>query len=470
MKTVVSVRRLFLAAGKMASPAALALVPSGRLRAFVVLAGVAALAGIVAINALLLRPVLRDIGDLARYAREIARGDEEPAPPHPQTDVVEEAISALSQFRRAWRASIEDMAARVHFHETLFDTLPSPFFLLDGQRRIVGENLSARKIFGRQQRGRDLAALLRHPDLLENADLVIAGGGGRDVEFAVPGPLECQYRAMIVPLEQMAADGTVAVLSLHDITAMKRVEQMRADFVANASHELRTPLATVLGFIETLRGPARDDTEAREKFLGIMQDQATRMSRLVADLLTLSRIELHEHSRPDGDADLALILPRIAAGLEHRAAERKMRIDVALEEPFPTVLGEENELEQVFQNLIDNALKYGREGTTVTVSGKVVATPPLAMSERRGPVVAISVRDQGEGIAREHLPRLTERFFRIDTARSRQLGGTGLGLAIAKHVVNRHRGALVIDSQVGEGSCFTVFLPMPTLGASALAS
>jgi two-component system phosphate regulon sensor histidine kinase PhoR len=348
----------------------------------------------------------------------------------------------------------------VRFHETLFDSLPSPIFLLDGQRRLVGENKAARKAFGRQQRGRDLAAVIRQPDLLDAVDAVLTGDKGSEIEFALPGPVDWQYRAMLEPLAEQGADGTAAVLSLHDITALKHIERLRADFVANASHELRTPLATVLGFIETLRGPARDDSDAREKFLGIMYEQATRMSRLVADLLTLSRIEMHEHTMPQGEVDIAAVLRRVAAGLEMRAVDRDMRIELDLNESLPPVTGVENELEQVFQNLMDNALKYGRGGTPVEVVATLAEKPPTAMHSREGPVLAVTVRDHGEGISRENLPRLTERFFRVDTARSRQLGGTGLGLAIVKHVVNRHRGALVIDSHVGAGSSFSVFLPL----------
>jgi two-component system phosphate regulon sensor histidine kinase PhoR len=180
----------------------------------------------------------------------------------------------------------------------------------------------------------------------------------------------------------------------------------------------------------------------------------------VADLLHLSRIELNEHSRPDGLADLTAIIGRVATGLELQAREKQMRIRLALASDLPPVIGEEDELTQIFQNLLDNALKYGRAGTEVEVSGSVTSELPPGMADRAGPAVRLEVKDHGEGIAREHLPRLTERFFRVDTARSRQLGGTGLGLAIVKHVVNRHRGALQIDSRLGEGSRFTVYLPI----------
>jgi len=247
---------------------------------------------------------------------------------------------------------------------------------------------------------------------------------------------------------------------LHDITDVKRAEQMRADFVANASHELRTPLATLLGFIETLRGSARDDAEARERFLGIMFDQGSRMARLINDLLSLSRIELNEHTQPQGKLNLATLITSMAESLELQAKARRMEIRLNFAEDLPAILGQEDELTQVFQNLLDNALKYGREDTPIEITAKRATKLPASLVQKlEFGAVAVSVRDHSEGIPREHLPRLTERFFRVDTARSRKMGGTGLGLAIVKHVVNRHRGALHIDSTPGEGSTFTVFLP-----------
>jgi two-component system phosphate regulon sensor histidine kinase PhoR len=237
---------------------------------------------------------------------------------------------------------------------------------------------------------------------------------------------------------------------------------MRADFVANASHELRTPLSSLLGFIETLRGPARDDPEARERFLAIMHEQATRMARLVDDLLSLSRIEMNEHVPPTGRVDVADALRRAVDTLLLKAAARGMRIEIDAPADLPPVTGEADEIAQVLQNLIDNAIKYGRPNSTVRVA---VGRSNRALPGGSGggdatageeSAIAVSVRDEGEGIARQHLPRLTERFYRVDTARSRAAGGTGLGLAIVKHIMNRHRGALEIDSELGRGSTFTV--------------
>ncbi|XKH36037.1 sensor histidine kinase [Azospirillum doebereinerae] len=275
----------------------------------------------------------------------------------------------------------------------------------------------------------------------------------------------------------------MAILTLHDVTAARRSEQMRADFIANASHELRTPLSSLLGFIETLRGPARDDAEAQERFLSIMHDQASRMTRLVNDLLSLSRIELDEHMPPNGRVDVAEELENVIAALELKAAQRRIRLRLDAPEDLPRVVGDEDQLTQVFQNLVSNAIKYTREDTDVRVSvalvdGATVGFTGLPTSVRRGgqggrggtAMVSVSVRDRGEGIARTHLPRLTERFYRVDAARSRAMGGTGLGLAIVKHILNRHRGRLTIESEVGTGSAFTVYLPAAPEAVSTVAS
>ena len=234
---------------------------------------------------------------------------------------------------------------------------------------------------------------------------------------------------------------------------------MRADFIANAGHELKTPLAALIGFIETLLGPARDDDAARERFMTIMHEQARRMARLVDDLLSLSRIELNEHVAPTDRVALAPVIEEVARGLELRAAERGIRIVHRLPPDLPEVQGERDELVQVFQNLLDNAIKYARPHSEITITGSL--GPDSASGTASGTAsaqVRVAVADQGEGIAGEHLPRLTERFYRIDTARSRELGGTGLGLAIVKHLVNRHRGRIEIASRLGQGSTFTVCL------------
>jgi two-component system phosphate regulon sensor histidine kinase PhoR len=242
------------------------------------------------------------------------------------------------------------------------------------------------------------------------------------------------------------------------------VERMRADFVANVSHELRTPLTSLIGFVETLRGPAADDPPAQQRFLGIMAEQGARMNRLIDDLLSLSRIELNEHQPPSDTFDLRELIGRLVASFEPRLVQRRNRMDVRVDATPPAVTGDADQIAQVLQNLLDNALKYGREDGTISLSTEL-SQPNGRWPSRPGLVIAVS--DQGAGIAREHIPRLTERFYRVDKGRSRSVGGTGLGLAIVKHIVNRHRGQLAIDSEVGVGTTISVWLPLTPPGATS---
>ena len=316
---------------------------------------------------------------------------------------------------------------------------------------------------GQGKEGRALVEILRHPDVVDAAERACRGEKAGDVEFQLPGAVERSFQARLTPLA--GADEQAAVLSLHELTAIRRAERLRGDFVANASHELRTPLASLVGFIETLRGPARDDATARERFLSIMEEQAQRMARLIEDLLSLSRIELDEHTPPKDRVDLGQILRSTVSALEIQARKKQMRIRLELE-GAPEVLGNEDELNQMFQNLVDNAVKYGRPRTEVRVVVEPAEMPGEVSGGRVFAGVKVSVIDQGEGIARADIPRLTERFYRVDKARSRALGGTGLGLAIVKHIANRHRGRLTIESQPGRGSCFSIQLPLAGEGSA----
>jgi len=250
------------------------------------------------------------------------------------------------------------------------------------------------------------------------------------------------------------------LMTFHDQTPLRRVEEMRADFVANASHELRTPLAALSGFIDTLQGPARDDAKARERFLGIMHTQATRMARLIDDLLSLSRVELSAHVRPDTLVDIVPIIRQVIDGLEPLARERQVEVDVDLPETPAWIAGDREELLRLFENLVENALKYGASG------GKVMVSLVAAISGEGQPELRVLVRDFGPGIAPEHLPRLTERFYRVDVGDSRAQGGTGLGLSLVKHIVNRHRGRLLIESVPKNGATFTACFPQARSPAS----
>ena len=362
---------------------------------------------------------------------------------------------SLMRLRAAYHTRLTQAETRFAAAETVITRIPYPLLLIDNGRRIVRANAAAAELIGRRPEPGDLAGAVRHPMLLSAVDSLLHGEAARDIEFNLPGSMDRVLRGYLARIDEPALDGAVALLMLDDITGVKRTEQMRADFVANAGHELKTPLAALIGFIETLLGPARDDAAARARFLAIMHEQASRMTRLVDDLLSLSRIELNEHVAPTGRVALAPVIEEAARGLELRAAERGIRIVPRVPPDLPDVQGERDELVQVFQNLLDNAIKYARPRSEITVTGSL---GPLTAAATASAPVRVAVADQGEGIAPEHLSRLTERFYRVDTARSRELGGTGLGLAIVKHLVNRHHGRLEIGSKLGQGSTFTVCL------------
>jgi two-component system phosphate regulon sensor histidine kinase PhoR len=427
-------------------------VRPGLIAGAVVLVSMALIIGRTVSDLAVVRHAIDNLGpdsDMGTIPRQIARR---------LAPMARELWLAIARLDRVWRQRFSKAESQVAAAEDVIAAVPDPLILLDEKRQIVRANPQAAAFVGAVTAPRDLSIALRNPLVLAAADAVLRGERARIVDFSLTAPVERQLRARIARIDRPSLDGAVAVLGLHDITELKRAEQMRADFIANASHELRTPLATLIGFIETLRGPARHDAEARDRFLAIMHEQASRMGRLVEDLLSLSRIELNEHVMPKDQVALGPLLAHVAEALELRAGERGMRISLTLPPDLPDVLGDHDELAQVFQNLVDNAIKYGRAATEIVIDAATALPPPRNGNSASTPFVSVAVRDHGEGIVREHLARLTERFYRIDTARSREMGGTGLGLAIVKHILNHHRGFLEVDSKPGVGSVFTVFL------------
>ncbi len=337
------------------------------------------------------------------------------------------------------------------------EAVPDPVILIDPRRLVSFANAAARRVWPMLQLGRPLFFTLRMPDLVDAVERVMNQGVAVDLEIAEKTPIERAFRVKILPLPTgytaPERDQPVMMLMLHDLTPERRLEHMRVDFVANASHELRTPLASLLGFIETLQGPAKNDEAARERFLEIMRSQARRMTRLIDDLLSLSRVELNAHRQPVDPVDLAPLVVQMAESLMTLAKERGVVLGLfQTDRPF-WVAGDVDELSRVIENLIENAIKYGQSG------GRVDVTLSLVDQPSGGQDVCLEVRDYGAGIPAEHLPRLTERFYRVDVSQSREKGGTGLGLALVKHIVSRHRGRLQIDSLTGQGAVFRVLLP-----------
>jgi two-component system phosphate regulon sensor histidine kinase PhoR len=395
---------------------------------------------------------VRDLNLLTEAVRRVALDD-----PRPATDVenavlmdrLGREIERLSR-RLSARAALQEQHRRAD--TLILERLPDPVIVLARDRSVCRTNAAARSAFGD-----DMPAVLRQPGVRGAIDRAMATNLSQMAEIVLRAPVPRDLFATVVPMDPPLADGGEAVVVLSDRTRERVIERMRADFVANVSHELRTPLASLIGFVETLRGPAADDPPAQQRFLEIMAEQGARMNRLIDDLLSLSRIELTEHQTPSQPLDLAALVQRMVAGFEPRLAERQVRLEMRIEADLPIVAGDPDQLAQVLQNLLDNALKYGRDAGVIRLDIRL-AQPGNRWPSRRGIVVAVS--DQGPGIPREHIPRLTERFYRVDKGRSRAVGGTGLGLAIVKHIVNRHRGHLLIESEEAKGTTVSVWLPV----------
>jgi two-component system phosphate regulon sensor histidine kinase PhoR len=330
--------------------------------------------------------------------------------------------------------------------DEILAALPDPALIVGADERVVSANAAGLMLFGSGIVGRHHAFVLRHPETLTAIAEARAGRRSEARHVIRDAAHEVIHRVTTGPV----AGGVLC--TFQDLTDRERMDAMRRDFVANVSHELRTPLTSLLGFIETLRGPARDDGAARERFLGIMQTEAERMVRLVRDLLHLSRVEAQERQRPAERHDIAQLVRSAVHSLRPQAEAAGVRFDlIDLDAPM-LIPADPDQITQVAMNLIENAIKYGGPGKVVTVRLGEESGP-------RGRKVRFSVQDQGEGIEEHHLPRLAERFYRVDGHRSREKGGTGLGLAIVKHIAHRHRGRLVIESAIGLGSCFSLLLP-----------
>ncbi|MCF8467156.1 MAG: GHKL domain-containing protein [Sneathiella sp.] len=363
---------------------------------------------------------------------------------------VDNLFLAMQQYRRVLQHMLKEAQARQDEASLLFDMLPDPVMVLGSKRRIRRSNDAANQFFNVDQMEGEVTAFLRHPALLKAIDAAYEGKDPeKRIEFTISDVIPRYVAAYIVNLKGESSEGLRLIVTLHDLTASRRMQQMRVDFVANASHELRTPLAILIGALETLIGPARDDLAAHQRFFTMMQAQSLRMSQLIDDLLSLSQIEINEHSRPSGRVEMAKVLQGVSSLIRAKSADLGKTISLKLPEEPVCVTGDFDQLTQVFTNLVDNALKYSREDSEIIVE---VTTA--------GKEAHVAVIDQGEGIAEEHISRLTERFYRVDSDRSRKLGGTGLGLAIVKHIVSRHRGHLEITSVVGKGSKFSVKLPI----------
>lgn len=371
-------------------------------------------------------------------------------------------------------AGVTTVREAVRFARAAIEATPNPVLIVDSAGRLVGTNQASRDRFSIDLGQVRFSAVIRRPNLVDAVSDVFKTGVTRTLSIESRVPVDRYERVSIAAFE--ADQERFVLLSIQDETEARMSERMRADFLANASHELRTPLAGIIGFIETLRGPARDDAVARDRFLEIMHLQADRMSRLISDLLSLSRIELNEHVAPTARSDFAAAVQEIVESLP---PDKQKRIQFKAGDDPLWVIGDWDEIQQIAANLIDNALKYGGAQSDVRIvlsawldresalksamrewegASRLPLTSPEVDRDRL--YCTLRVEDSGPGIARQHLPRLSERFYRVEETATGK-SGTGLGLAIVKHIVNRHRGGLVVESEQGRGTAFSVYLPQP---------
>ena len=405
-------------------------------------------------------PFLANISALTAYVNALAQDQRVRSPYLSFLSNVGQLSGALERLQRSWENKRQTMETVITEREILVDTLPDILIMTNDDKVIVRTNRAARSIFGQNLAQRHLREVIPNEKLMNAINVVIQDYTGQAIEFHLAEPTPRDFQAIIERFPIPSENGISIVITLTDITQQKRIQHMRADFVANASHEIRTPLASIIGFIETLRGPAKDDPVAREEFLKVMAEQAERMSKLVNDLLSLSKIEMNAHTQPTSKVDVVRIIRTEKQHFEWACKQKNVTLRLQLNDNLPPVRGEDEEMAQVVRNLLGNAIKYTNADTEVVLTAKLTSVlPDDHLFRHLARAVCFTVQDQGEGIPKEHIPRLTERFYRVDSARTRKVGGTGLGLAIVKHVLNRHHGVLTIESEMGRGSSFSVYLP-----------
>jgi two-component system phosphate regulon sensor histidine kinase PhoR len=419
-----------------------------------------AILGIIAIvlaTTFFIHPYISNIIALTDYVRKLAEDKKADEPDLSFLNNLEELSGAVAQLNKSWENRKNQLEAAVTENKIAIEVLPDALFILDKDQRIIRTNGMARHIFGHRITHQRIEEVLPIPELLnaiQNVKQV------REVEFHITDrEIRRDYYAKVTKFPANSPSSTDMIVTLHDLTELKQIRKMRADFVANASHEMKTPLASIIGLVETMQTSAKNDIEAQAEFLQIMSEQAARMKTLIEDLLSLSKIEA-DTSPPDKDADIAKIINDAKKHLEWAAKQKNVEIVINFKDEIPKMLGDENQLSQVLINLIGNSIKYGNADSDVVVEAKITRKLPLEISEKYDKAIQIDIIDKSDGIAEEHIPRLTERFYRVDTARTRKLGGTGLGLAIVKHTLNRHGGLIRITSKKGVGSTFSVFLPI----------
>ncbi len=444
-------------------PTALVFIVLAAFRLVDPLLAVISLAAVVLFNIVLLFPLTFELQQIKRYITSMAQSEDfdEKAMTLSEQDA-KEIVEAVNAMHRFWAQKTDILEAQTISDTAVLDSLPDPIIVIDRAGNILGANLSARTSFGKNITNKNIDKLFRSNNFINAVSKVLnKESKSENLIFYTDPPESQKLYAHIKQLPWLSKGKAVAVISIYDMTKSMKIEKMQSDFVANASHELRTPLSIISGFIETLQTSAKDDADARDKFLKIMAEQAEYMSSLIENLLSLSRIELNQDQQPTDKVEVLDIAEEVAQALSIKAAEREMKIRIFSDDNLPPVIGDKAQIKQVIQNLTDNAVKYGLSGTEVTIrlknAEKIPASKSLKVS--KGAAVAISVNNKGPKIEPEQLARLTERFYRMQEHKDLNIKGTGLGLAIAKHIIIRHRGNLTVNSNGYNGTTFTIYLP-----------
>ena len=449
-------------------PSALVFIMLVALRLITPTLAIISYATLIFFNIVFLFPITFELQQLKRYITTLSRGEDFDEKlmtlSEKEAKEIVDAVNAMHQF---WAHKTDVLEAQTMSDTAVLDSLPDPILMIDRSGNILGANLSARSLMGNDITEKNIDGLFNSNNFIEAVSKVLKKQSkSENLIFYVRGGKKNaepqKLYAHIKQLPWLSKGRAVAVISLYDLTKAVKIEKMQSDFVANASHELRTPLSIISGFIETLQTSAKDDEEAREKFLKIMSEQASYMSLLIENLLSLSKIEMTQDQAPEEKISIAPIAEDVSNALMLKARAKNMKFELKIERNLPEITADYGQIRQLLQNLCDNAVKYGSENTDITVSARVTeAVPPSKNHEvAGGRAVAITVHNFGEKISDEYLNRLTERFYRMQTHKNKNIKGSGLGLAIAKHILIRHRGNLRIESDAVKGTAFTIYLPV----------
>ncbi len=409
------------------------------------------------------KPYVTNLAALTDYVKRLARDEKAEAPDLTFLNNVEELTEAVQVLHISWEQRRRQLEATIAESRILIDSLPDIIIMLNASGKVIRTNKTAKLLFGGTRYHDMLTSIVASPQIVEALQHVEATGSGETVLYSLETPIARHFMVRIERFPPLSPGDIHAIIVMHDITTLKHTEQVLSDFVANASHEIRTPLTSIAGMIETLQESAKDDPKAREEFLSVMEQQARRMTRLVNGLLSLSQIEKNIHTPPRDHVHIARVIDQVMEQQEEYAQDKKITLHQDVTSSLPVIIGDQDEISFMIENIVNNAIKYSPEKTEIRVKAVETANrfkeraPGLQDVEQ---LVMISIKDQGIGIKKEHIPRLTERFFRVDSSRSRAVQGTGLGLAIVKHVLERHGGILDIKSTPDEGSTFTLYLPV----------